>query len=110
MPALLPDIAKHFAADAFFARLPTGHHAFRRGEDVDPQPAEDAWNLVASNIYAAPGARNALHVRDGGFVVVAILQVHAQDLAALFFGRLEVGDETFFLEDAGNLQLQLGSG
>src|SRR3954467_12217034 len=108
--AALPNIAKHFAAHAFFARLATGHHAFRSSEDVDPQPAEDAWNLIAADVHAAAGTGDALHVRDCGFVIVAVLQVDAQDLAAFFFCRLEVGDETLFLEDAGDLQLQLGSG
>src|SRR5208337_134736 len=40
---------------------------------------------------------------------VAVLQIHAQDLVALFFRRLEVRDIALFLQNAGNLRLQLGN-
>ncbi len=38
----LPNVAQNFAADAFFARRRTRHHAPRRGQDVDPQSAQNA--------------------------------------------------------------------
>src|SRR5206468_3723679 len=43
-------------------------------------------------------------------VVVAVLQIDPQDLMAVVFGGLKVGDVALFLQNTGNLQLQLGSG
>src|ERR1700739_3585554 len=105
----LPYLAKYLAAQALFARLASCHHALGRGEDVDSQPAEHAWNIVTSHVYAATGPRNALQVGDGGTVVLPVLQVNAQDFSAFFLCRLEIGDVTFFFQDARNFQLQLGS-
>src|SRR5262249_41359659 len=104
----LPDLAEHFAAHALFARLAAGHHALGRGEDVDAEASQHTWDLVAPDVDAATGSRDALQVRDGGFVVAAVLQIDAQHLAAFLFSGLEIGDVALFLEDAGDLQLQLG--
>src|SRR5438067_2270978 len=65
---------------------------------------------VAADVHAATGTRDALHVRNSGIVVVVILQVNADDLVAFVFRRLEVRDVALFFQNAGNLQLQLGSG
>src|SRR5690349_12904771 len=92
----LPHLAQYLASQALFARLASCHHAFGRSEDVDPQPAEHAWNVIASHVYAAAGPRNALQVGDGRVVVLPVLQVNAQDLAAFFLCRLEIGDVAFF--------------
>src|SRR6476646_4600602 len=105
----LPHFAKYLAPQALLARLAPCHYAFGRGEDVDPQPAEHAWNVVPSHVHAAAGPRNALQVGDGRVVVLPVLQINAQDLSAFFFCRLEIGDIAFFFQDARNFQLQLGS-
>src|SRR5579884_3867630 len=55
MFASLPDLAEHFAANAFFARARSGHNAFGRGENVDSQAAENARNLLRTDIDAAAG-------------------------------------------------------
>src|SRR5450631_676676 len=107
--ASLPNLAKQFAAKALPARLASRHHALRRGQDVDTHPAKDPRNLGAAHIDAAARTRYARQVRNHRLVIVAILQIHAQDLVALFFRRLEVRDIALFLKDAGNLRLQLGS-
>src|SRR5258706_1026489 len=103
---LLVDLAEDFAAHAFAAGLTAGHDALRGGEDVDPQAAEDARDLVASDIDAATRARDARQLRHGRFVVRAVLQIHADDLAAFLFRGLEVRDVALLLEDAGDLELQ----
>src|ERR1039458_9766220 len=107
--ASLPNLAKQFAAQALPARLASRHHALRRGQDIDPHPAQHSRNLGAAHIDAAARTRHARQVRNHRLVVVAVLQIHAQDLVALFFRRLEVRDIALFLQDAGNLRLQLGS-
>src|SRR6185437_8882183 len=106
----LPDLAENLSADTLAARLPASHHAARRGEDVDAQATLDAADLVAAHIHTASGTRDALQVADRSFIVRAILQVHAQHLAAVFFGSLVVGDIALFLQNAGDLGLQLRGG
>src|SRR5271169_1914030 len=105
---LLINFAKYFAAKAFLARLPARHDALGCGEDADPQASQHARNLFVANIHAATRARYALELRNRRCVVRAVLQVHAQYLATLFFRRLEVRDVAFVLQNAGHLQLQLG--
>src|ERR1039457_1907635 len=104
----LVDLAKPFAAHAFLARLAPGHYASGRGQDADPQTAENTRNLGVSDIHAATRTRNPLQVRNRRRVVGAVLQVHPQNLAAFFFGRFEVRDVALFLQDAGHLDLKLG--
>src|SRR5438270_520790 len=106
----LVDLAEDFAAHAFAASLAAGHDALRGGEDVDPQSAEDARDLVAANVHAAARARDARQLRHGRFVVRAVLQIHADDLAAFLFRGLEVRDVALLFEDAGDLDLQLRGG
>src|SRR5271165_2425029 len=106
----LVNLAEDLAADAFLARLASGHHALGRGQNADPQAAEHARNLGMPDIHAATGPRDALQVRDGRRIVGAVFQVHAQDPAALFLGRLEVRDVALFLQNAGHLDLELGVG
>src|SRR5271163_127878 len=106
--ASLPNFAQQFAAEALTARLASRHHAFRRGQDIDTQPTEHSRNLGTAHIDAAARTRYARQIGDDRFVVVAVLQVHAQDLVALFFRRLEVRDIALFFQNAGNLRLQLG--
>src|SRR5512138_1071934 len=109
MPRRLPHFAQDLAAYAFLARLLAGHHAPRGGEDVDPQPAQDARNLGAAHVHPATRARHARQVGDGRLVTRAVLQVDAQQLVAALFRRFEVGDVALLFQDSGNLQLQLRS-
>ena len=75
-----------------------------------PRPPCTRLDLIAAKVHAATGTRNALQVADDSLVVGAVLQVHAQHLQAVLFGRLVVGDVALFLQDAGDLGLQLGGG
>src|SRR5579863_7335180 len=104
----LPNLAQQLAAQTLFAGLATGHNAFRRGQNVDAHATEHARNLCAAHIDAATRPRHALDVRDGSFIVIAILQINPKDLLSLFLGGLVVRDVTLFLKDAGNLELQPG--
>src|SRR5512146_2136820 len=106
----LPDLAQDFAAHAFLARLAPGHDAARSGQDVDAHAAQHARNLAAPHVHPATGLGNPRQIGDGGFVVVAVLQINPQHLVAFLLHRFEVGDIALFLENAGNLQLQLGGG
>src|SRR5215471_217132 len=81
--SLLPNLAKHLPAQAFFACLAAGHHALRGGENVDTESTQNARDLGAPHVHAAAGPRDTLHVRDGGFVVRAVLEVHTNDLVSL---------------------------
>src|SRR5271165_5124591 len=105
---VLPDFAEDLAAEAFAARLAPGHHATGRGENADAKSALHALDLIAADVDAAAGTGNAGKVADGGFIVRAILEVHAKNRAAIFFHRLVVRDVALFLQDAGDLGLQLG--
>ena len=57
----------------------------RRGHDDDAKSALHALDLVAADVDAAAGTRNARQVADGSFVVRAVLQVHAQNQLAFLF-------------------------
>src|SRR5947207_2927658 len=105
----LPNFAQQLAAQPLPARLTSRHHAFGSGEDVDSKSAQHPWNLSPSDVDPAAWTRHARQVRDYRLIVIAILQVDAQDFVALFFCRLEIGDETFFFQNTRNFGLQLGS-
>src|ERR1700722_2161036 len=103
----LPDFAEDLAAYAFFACLTAGHDAARGGHYADAKSALYTLDLVAADIDAAAGARNARKVADSSFVVGTVLQVHAQHVAATLFSGLVVGNIALFLQNAGDLGLQL---
>src|SRR5271165_62085 len=106
----LVNLAQDLAAHAFLARLASGHHALGRSQNVDAQPAKHAGNVRVPDVHAAAGARDPLQVRNGRRIIGAVLQIHAQDLAALFFGRLEVRNIALLLQNAGHLDLELRVG
>src|SRR5271154_912686 len=103
----LPDFAEDLAAYTFAARLASGHHAPRRGEDADAQSTLHPLDLIAADVNAAARTGNAREVADRSFVVRAVLEIHAKNGAAILFGRLVVRDVALFLEDAGDFGLQL---
>src|SRR5215472_4034326 len=104
-----PHFAQQLAAQALLAGLASSHHSLGRREDVDTQPTQHAGNLVAAHVDPAAGTGDALQIGDRSIVVRTVFQVNAQDFSALFLRRLKVGDVAFFLQNARNLQLQLGS-
>src|SRR3954470_20498273 len=106
----LPNLAQHFATDALLARLASGHNSTRRGQNVDSQPAQHTWDLGTADIHPASRPRHAFHVRNRGIIIVVVLQINANHLVAFVLGWLEVRDVALFFQNAGNLQLQLGSG
>src|SRR5215469_7901527 len=106
----LPNLAEDLASKTLFARLPPRHHTARRRQNIDSETAQHTGNLRPAHINAAAGTRHTLDVRDRGLVVVVVLQIYSDNLVPLFFRRLEVRNVAFFLQNAGNLQLQLRSG
>src|SRR6266850_955717 len=106
----LPDLTENFPAYTLFARLTSRHYPARSSKNIDSQSSQHARNFGASNIDPATWPRNSFHIRNRGFVVVAVFQVNAQHLVAFVVCCFEIGDVTLFFENAGNLQLQFGSG
>src|SRR5579859_5045889 len=51
----LPNLAKNFAADLGFAGGTAAHQAFRRGQNVDAETANDRANLGCAKIAARAG-------------------------------------------------------
>jgi hypothetical protein len=51
-------VAQNFAADAFLARARTGHHAARRGQNVDSQPAEHSRHGFFDPTYTRQPGRD----------------------------------------------------
>ena len=74
-------------------------------------PRPPCTRLISSlPIYTRqPRTRNALQIANHSLVVRTVLQVHAQHLLPIFLGSLVVGDVALFLQNAGNLGLQLRS-
>src|SRR6476469_2766282 len=103
------NLAQQLAVHALSSSLAAGHHASRRSEDVNPHAAQHAWNLAAPHVNAASRPRHTLRLRDGSLVVRATFQVNPNNLVALFFRRLEIGDVPFLFQDSGHLQLQARS-
>ena len=73
---------KNLAADAFLARRPARHHAPRRGQDADAEPALHPRNIGLADIRAAAGARNALDSGHDRRIVGRVFQVDLDDLSS----------------------------
>jgi hypothetical protein len=106
----LPDFAENLAANTFATRLATGHNTLGGRHDGDAKTTLNATDLITAEVHTAAGTRYALQITDDSLIVWAVLQVNAENLHAILFGRLVVRDVAFFLEDAGNLGLELGCG
>jgi hypothetical protein len=106
----LPDFAEDLAADTFAAGLTACHDALGGSHDGDAQTTLNTADLVAAKVNSAAGTGHALQIANDSFIVWAILEIDADDLHAVLFGRLVVRDITLLLEDAGNLALELGGG
>src|SRR5882757_7673988 len=106
----LPNFAENLAADTFAAGLTAGHDSLGGGHDGDAKATLDAADLIAPEVNTAAGTRDTLQIADDGFVVRAVLEIDAQDPLPILFGGLVVRDVTLFLEDAGDLGLELGCG
>src|SRR5436190_3782107 len=106
----LPNFAENLTADAFAAGLTAGHDALRGRHNGDAKATLDAADLIAAEIDTATGARDTLQIADDGFVVWAVLEIDPENLLPILFGGLVVRDVTLFLEDAGDLGLELGCG
>src|SRR5215472_1546769 len=104
--AALPHFTKHFSAHTLFARLAAGHHSLGSGQDVDAQTAQHPGDFIPADVHTAAGAGDALQVRDRSGIVRSVLQINPQNLPALFFRRLEIGDVTFFFQNTCDLLLQ----
>src|SRR5208283_1466856 len=61
-PMALVNLTQDLAANAFLARLPPGHHALGRGQNVDPQTTKHTRNIGVPDIHAAAGTRYPLQV------------------------------------------------
>src|SRR5271170_100653 len=70
---LLPQLAEDLSADAFLARARAGHHAARRSQNIDAEPAQHFGDFLATDIHAASGARDALDPGDHGHVAWRVL-------------------------------------
>src|SRR3989454_1928954 len=106
----LPDVADDLAPHALLGGGPAGHEAAGGGEDVDAQAAVDPGDAVLAAVDAAAGAAHPLHVGDHPLHARAVLQVDAQHALLAVLVDLEVGDVALVLEDASDLDLQLGRG
>src|SRR5579863_526786 len=105
----LPHFTQKLATQTLLPGLPPSHNPFGCCHNIDSQSAKHAGNLVSSYIHAAARTGYALQIGYGCVVVRAILQIKAHDLFAFLFRRLEVGNISFFFQNARDLQLQLGS-
>src|SRR4029453_7635937 len=108
MSVLLPDVAEDLAAHALAGGGLAGHQAAGGGEDVDAQAAVHAGDLVLAAVDAAAGPSHALQVGDDPLHAGAVLEEHAQVALLVVLAQLEVRDVALVLQDAGDLDLQLG--
>src|SRR5271168_610435 len=105
----LPNFTKNFAADVRFAGGAAGHEALRRSQNADAQAADNRLDFRGAEIITLAGTRNALQATDDTAAIRRVLQENAQGLAGLVFvDHFVSGDVALFLEDTGNLRLELG--
>src|SRR4051812_8081999 len=104
----LPNFTEQFAAHTFAARLAARHNALRRCHDGYTESALDTLDFVTADVNTAAGTRDPRQISNGRFAS-AVLQVHAENHLAILFLCLEVRNIALFLENAGNLGLQLRS-
>src|SRR5262245_38243094 len=112
MSSSSPHVAEDLAAHALFRGRPAGHHPAGGGEDVDAEPPVHAGNLVLAAVDPAAGTAHALEVGDHLLHARAVLQEDADAplLAVLYVEGLVVRHVPLVLEDAGDLDLELGRG
>src|SRR5438105_5014053 len=103
----LPDLAEHFAADAALHGFGAREHALRRGNDRQSQSAEDPRDVLLVAVDAATGTRDALDAVNDRLSILRILQIDTERRLDLLLDDFVVADETFALENARDLDLEL---
>src|SRR5260370_10255193 len=106
---LLPDVCQHFAAEAVAGRLAPGHDSFGCAENGDAEPTEDSRDLCLARVDAQAGAADPLHARDHASAIGASLEDDTHRLSGSVGFDLVAGDVALVLQDARDLELQLGS-
>src|ERR1700733_7635626 len=104
----LPQLTENLSANAFLARRAARHHAARRGQNIDAEPAQHLGNFLAADIHAAPRPRDALDPRNHRHVARSVFQIDADAAFGALFSQLEVDDEALFLQDARDLHFEFG--
>src|SRR3954471_2541787 len=102
----LPDEREDFAAELGLAGLRAGHDPLARADDDDPESAEDAGDIGLAGVDAEPGLADPLEPGDDGRLAVDVLEREVENRARSCLLLVEVGDEAFVLEDAGDLALR----
>src|SRR5216684_598081 len=106
---LLPDVCQHFAAEALTGRLAPAHDSFGCAENGDAEPTEDSRDLCLARVHAQAGAADPLHARDHASAIGASLEDDTHRLSGSVSLDLVAGDVALVLQDARDLELQLGS-
>src|SRR5271157_1124583 len=104
------NVTQHFAAQPGLTGALSRHHALGGGKDAHAEAAQNRGHPVALDVDAAAGSGDALDGRDHAPVVVPVSKHHSQCLLLRFLAHLEVVDVALFLENAGDLHLELGTG
>src|SRR2546423_3022100 len=103
----LVDFCQDLAADVLAACALARHQAARGRDDVDAVAAQDFRYLARAHVDAPSGRRDAREVRDRARPARVVAQEDADRPLHALALRDEVIDVALFLQDAGDLQLQL---
>src|SRR5450759_3321260 len=106
---LLPDESQHFATESQASRLATAHDSFGCAENGDSEPTEDPWDLCLARVNAQAGSADPLQARDHPSAVGPGLEDDTHRLCVSVGLDLVAGDVSLVLQDACDLELQLGS-
>src|SRR5204863_1199168 len=104
----LPDEGHDLAADAALGGSAVGDETVRGGQDRGAHPAEHARQAVLARVDAAAGLRDALQVGDHAFAAAPVLELHDEVVERLAALDVEVLDVALVLQQAGDLELELG--
>src|SRR3954464_3732600 len=102
----LPDVREDLAAELGLLGLAPGHDPVRGGDDHDAEAAEHARNVGLLRVDAQARLADPLEARDDRHLAVDILELDPEHLGRPRSLLVDVGDEAFLLEDAGDLALR----
>src|SRR5215211_7238341 len=103
----LVDFRQDFPADVLAAGALARHEAARGRDDVDAVAAEHLRDFGRAHVDAPSGRRDAREVRDGAGAARVVAQEDADGALDALALHDEIVDVALFLQDAGDLQLQL---
>src|SRR3954470_1781143 len=105
----LINLRQQFAANIFATGGFAAHQATRSGHNVDSVTAEDARDVMRTDIDTASGSRHSFQVRNRRSSTRVVTQENAHGSLDAFALDYEVIDVAFFFKKAGDFKFKFRS-